>query len=295
MGDVYLESRLDFLRRSQNPDGGWGYFARKQSWMEPSTYAMLALWDQFGQGKSGSAWAFVEQLQNADGGWRPCPAVGDSTWVTALALLLKTNRSPLDQSAARAAAWLRGASGSESRFAVRLASYFGLLKTDVNVNHRGWPWWPGNSAWIEPTALTVLALKKAAALHSAPNLLERAREGEELILSRRGHDGGWNSGNPSVLKVDVPSYPETTALALLGLQGRPRSDLGSPLDKARSYLAGCKSSLARAWLTIALRCYGQELEPASGSIPHTDVLLCALESLAHPSGNWRLLQVMRAA
>ena len=43
VGDLYLQSRLDFLRNTQNPDGGWGYFPGKHSWLEPTTYATLAL------------------------------------------------------------------------------------------------------------------------------------------------------------------------------------------------------------------------------------------------------------
>ena len=45
MGEVYLQSRLEFLRKTQNTDGGWGYFPGKQSWLEPTAYAMLALQD----------------------------------------------------------------------------------------------------------------------------------------------------------------------------------------------------------------------------------------------------------
>jgi hypothetical protein len=43
VGGVYLESRLEFLRKSQNANDVWGYFPGKQSWFEPTTYTMLAL------------------------------------------------------------------------------------------------------------------------------------------------------------------------------------------------------------------------------------------------------------
>src|SRR5262245_39053203 len=38
-----LASRLEFLRSTQNPDGGWGFFPGKQSWLEPTAYALMAL------------------------------------------------------------------------------------------------------------------------------------------------------------------------------------------------------------------------------------------------------------
>jgi hypothetical protein len=92
-----------------------------------------------------------------------------------------------------------------------------------------------------------------------------------------------------VLKYDLPSYPETTALALIGLQGRSRAEVTAPLRIAHAYLKDCRSSLARAWLTIALRCYGEPVRALEDTAISHDILLCALQSLAAPSGNHHLL------
>ena len=79
MGEVSLQSRLDFLLRVQNSDGGWGYFPGKQSWMEPTVYALLAL-QGHPQGRSASerAWNLLLSWQKRDGSWRPGAAVQDS-------------------------------------------------------------------------------------------------------------------------------------------------------------------------------------------------------------------------
>jgi hypothetical protein len=288
VADPYLQSRLAFLAGVQNPDGGWGYFPGKQSWMEPTVYAVLAL-----RGTDDAAaergWRAAQSWRGIDGSWRPGSRVQEATWVTALGVIAAACLGHLDTTGPRSVEWLLATSGQESRWTVRLASYLGMLKTDVNVNHRGWPWHPGNSAWIEPTALTILALKKSLAWRKNAAVQARIYEGEELILSRRDRDGGWNSGNPSVLKYDLPSYPETTALALVGLQGRGAAQVFAPLATAREYLKDCKSSLAKAWLTIALRCYGEPVPPpVDGPVPN-DILLCALQAMAAPSGNHRLL------
>ena len=143
---------------------------------------------------------------------------------------------------------------------------------------------------MEPTAHTLVALKKVARKHGGTELGSRVREGEALVLSRRCADGGWNCGNPNVFDLDLPSSPEATGLALLALQGRSAQELAGPLDVARRFRAETKSSLAKAWLGIALACHGKPLEaPVEDARTSNDVLLTSLESLAHPDGNYHLI------
>ena len=52
------------LRQTQNADGGWGYFPGKQSWLEPTFYAAVAL---AGEAGADRAWALLKTWQNADG------------------------------------------------------------------------------------------------------------------------------------------------------------------------------------------------------------------------------------
>ena len=292
MGSVYLESRLEFLLTSQNPDGGWGYFPGKASWFEPTTYAMLAL-----QGKPNSdaaldrAWKLVRSWQLPDGSSRPGAQVEGGTWVTAHAVTLACVRGVYDSKVQAAVDWLLKVVGAEHSLAMRAASYFHLLKTKLDVSHQGWPWRMGNASWIEPTAHTLVALKKVAGRYRGDDLAHRVREGEELILSRKCSDGGWNAGNPNVLNYDLPSYPESTALALLALQGRSTAELAEPLQVARRFVRETKSSLARSWLTITLRSFGDHLDsPADEARRSEDILLAALEAIGHPEGNYAVLQ-----
>ncbi len=291
MGGLYLESRKEFLHSTQNPDGGWGYFPGKQSWFEPTAYAMLSL-----HGGADSiqvferAWKLVRSWQRPDGSFRPSSVVDDGTWVTAPAVTLACVRNIYDSSVRAAVDWLLHDVGAEHTLAMRAASYFHLLKTKLDVSHQGWPWRPGNASWIEPTAHTLIALKKVSSRYRSAELELRVREGEALILSRRCSDGGWNSGSPNVLNFDLPSYPETTALALMGLQGRSPAELADPLALARRLRTETKSSLARVWLTIALRNYGDRIEaPPEQRRTSDDIMLAALEALSHPEGNYALL------
>jgi len=291
VGGVYLESRLKFLRQIQNPDGGWGYFPGKQSWFEPTTYAMLALHETPGSHDLlEQAWKLLRSWQTTDGSSRPNGQVHDGTWVTAQAVTLACVRGVFDDQVRSSVDWLLRVVGAESSTAMRTAAFFHLLKTKADVSHRAWPWRDGNASWIEPTAQALVALKKVTKNYRSSELARRVSDGEAQILSRRCSDGGWNCGNPNVLNYDLPSYPETTALALLGLQGRSRSELDQPLALAARYRAETRSSLARAWLVIALRCHGGDPQPAGPDVStSTDVMLTALEALGDPHGNHALL------
>ena len=292
VGGVYLESRLKFLRQAQNSDGGWGYFPGKQSWFEPTTYAMLALHATPGsQDSLDRAWKLLRSWQTADGSSRPNGEVQGGTWVTAQAVTLACVRGVYDDKVRSSVDWLLRVTGAESSLAMRAAAFFHLLKTKANFSHEGWPWREGNASWVEPTVQAVVALKKVAKTYENPELIRRVSEGEAQILSRKCSDGGWNCGNPNVLNYDLPSYPETTALALLALQGRSREELAEPLALATRFRAETRSSLARAWLVIALRCHGREPQYAGQDVAaSTDVMLTAIEALGHPEGNFALLQ-----
>jgi hypothetical protein len=290
VGELYLDSRLEFLRKSQNADGGWSYFPGKRSWFEPTTYAMLALHGRSdSQAALNSAWTLLRSWQLKDGSFRPSGQVQEGTWVTAHAVTLASVRGVDDPSAHASIDWLLRVVGAEHDLSMRTASFFHLIQTKLDVSHEGWPWRDGNASWIEPTAHTLLALKKIAPHYRTAEVEHRIREGEKLVLSRRCADGGWNCGNPNVFNYDLPSYPETTGLALLGLCGRNEQELAGALDVAERFRVETKSSLAKAWLQIALRCHHREVEaPAESQWASSDVMLAAVQALGHPAGNYRL-------
>ena len=84
------------------------------------------------------------------------------------------------------------------------------------------------------------------------------------------------------------SYPETTGIALVGLQGR--ADLGTSFDLAKKMLGETTSPMARAWLTIAMRVNGVAVEESSGELS-PERLITALEALGAADGNHRFMQV----
>lgn len=300
MVEVYLATRRDCLLSTQNADGGWGYFPGKASWLEPTAYAMLALHGR-GSGDEPSLEAMrrarrlVESWQLPDGSWRAGAQVQDGTWVTALAVTLCSIDAVPQNMLPKGVHHLLLTAGAERSTTFRLMEFFGLGKIEQDATHPAWPWCHGTSSWIEPTAHTLVALKMARKRLHDRRMAWRIREGEQMVLARRCADGGWNHGAPNTFHIDAPSYPESTALALLGLQGR-RKEVGHTLALARWQWKAAESPLATAWLSIALQNWGESVPPPDDSTPiRGDIMLTALEALAHPRGNHALLRAAEAA
>ncbi|HEY3741331.1 MAG TPA: prenyltransferase/squalene oxidase repeat-containing protein [Bryobacteraceae bacterium] len=294
MESVYLRSRRAFLLQTQNSDGGWGYFPGKQSWLEPTTYAMLALHGSTG---SEAAWNkaldLVGSWQTPDGGFRPTAAVSTPNWTTAFGVTV-SSIGGRNGSAQRGVDYLLQIHGIEGddRMAKIVSKLLPQVALDRDPSLLAWPWQPNAVSWIEPTAHAVIALRLAAAAKIVrPTLAQRVDLGQRMILSLRCQDGGWNYGSRSALNVALPSYSETTAIAMLGLAGRPESEIKAPLDYARKLAATPQAPLASAWLRVSLALHGisNEQDP-NQTVSEYDILLAAVEALGAEGGNAQLLQ-----
>ena len=277
-----LASRFEILRTSQNPDGGWGFFPGKQSWLEPTAYALMALHgDPASSRNFDRGWKLMRSWQLPDGSWQPCAAVREPHWTTALCVTLHGLRGAHDDAFHRGVGWLLETSGTENGLKFRIVQKLVPSVVELNPSFKAWPWRPGNSSWIEPTAHALVALKKASSAQSGSSIRQRIRSGEMMILDRRCSDGGWNYGNRKVLGTELPSYPETTALALLGLAGNHALDLAAPLSVAQRYWRSTRSPLAKAWLRVSLRSHGVSLEPHETTpLAPNDITINALEIIA---------------
>lgn len=274
-----LDAHLDFLRGAQNADGGWGYFPGKQTWLEPTAYAALAL---HGEPAADRAWALIRSWQMADGSWRPAADVQIPHWTTSLAVTIATARAEFGDPFRRGVAWLLGSAGVESKLINRAAARIGLLEADRDLSLKGWPWKPNTSSWVEPTAHALVALRHASSKISSGDLGDRVRIGEAQLLDVRCRDGGWNYGSRAALGEDLPSYPETTALALVGLQGH--ANLSKSIELAKTMALDRRSPLARAWLRIALRLHGVDSPPLPLGSPLRDTIVTAVDALGAGSG-----------
>lgn len=285
MAESYLEVRLNALRSAQNPDGGWGYFPGKQSWIEPTAWAALAL---HGEPAADRAWTLLKSWQNANGSWRPSKEVQLESWATALCVNLASVRGEFGDPWRNGIAWLLGSAGVESNWINRAASGLGLIDPERDLSLKGWPWKPGTSSWVEPTSHTLVALKRSSAKMASSQLRDRVKVGEAQLIDIRCKDGGWNYGSPAALDVNLPSYPETTALALVGLQGSANAE--KSIDVAKEMAEDTRSPLARAWMIVALRLHRVEPPAPLDHPPSDDVFITAIEALGADGGHYQFLK-----
>jgi hypothetical protein len=246
-----MDSRplTDLLIAGQNADGGWGYYRHKQSRLEPTCWAVLALVHTGRQGSSaGEAlrrWPARDGLLLERAGGEPNYAFH------ALALL-----------ALRAAA-LEHRDGNLALFN-RLQRVKGLALEPSETNRQdnsiqAWSWIDDTFSWVEPTAWCLLALKTCAQPWRARMDAVRIRDGERLLSDRSCRGGGWNYGNSNMLGKELAAYVPTTAVALLAMRDRSSEPFViEGLDFLERHATSERSAMALALASRALDVHGRD-------------------------------------
>ncbi len=120
---------------------------------------------------------------------------------------------------------------------------------------KGWPWYPGAAAWVMPTAISLLALRKEQAAHPSEGVRERIEGGTKYLLSHACKDGGWNHGATHALGYEANAYPETTGVALLALRGVKAPEVDKGIAQAEVFFREPNPAGA-AWLRLGLMAQG---------------------------------------
>jgi hypothetical protein len=219
------EALLAELRDRRNPDGGWPAREDLPSNAECTALARMAFAAAGAEGAAevAAATGWLLRHQATDGSWSFQPDVPLGTWPTSLAALALGPRAE-HRDAVRAA--VRHIVDQEARKLPWLTNVLyrfarERMSVELNPSLNGWPWAEGAFSWVEPTAYAVIALKRYGHL-AGRRATGRLEEGERMILDRTCAGGGWNHGNYRVLGEDLEPYPDTTAIALLALQGAGR-------------------------------------------------------------------------
>jgi hypothetical protein len=237
-----LQHALETILGREVSDGGFS--AKDEGITQPdaTAWAILAL-SAAGVEKSLIARA-QERLvgfQGLDGRLSFEPRLSAVIWVTPLAVL----------------AWLVSSDFKEPRqkaidFLLTQAGLHWVNENPEIVGHdtslRGWPWVSGTHSWIEPTSLSMLALRAAGFKED-----RRMTEAVEMILNRQLISGGWNYGNTSVFGTPLQPFPESTGIALSALEGLVLKErVVRSIEYAKKQVLRIRTPFSLSWLIFGL-------------------------------------------
>jgi Prenyltransferase and squalene oxidase repeat len=261
-----IDAALSLLLDAQNEDGGWSSFRGKRSNTESTSFALMALksfeskpFDR--QTTAGLKWLL--QRQKDDGSWSFNDAAKQSSWTTPIAALALMSFQNQRQYALMAAKWILTQEGRKPGWVASLLVRLSLVQkvTELNPYLSGWSWKPGAFSWVEPTSYSLMALKKLKGSLAETNCEERIRQGEMLIYDRMCENGGWNYGNSKVLGEALWPYPDVTAVALIALQDRPKSEANQKSLRALdAMMREAASGMALSWGILCLTLYNQDIQ-----------------------------------
>jgi hypothetical protein len=201
-----------------------------------------------------SAWRWLRTAQRADGAWGIDHAGASPSWMTAWAVWALAGSVGDAMAAGRGARWLLEIPVLKLTDAASVAEMRRTLDLDASLI--GWPWQPGEAAWVLPTALSIVAL--TAAGYGREALVD---EGLKYLLDRACPSGGWNFGNPVVLGKALPPTPPESALAMLALRARGLAADHPVVERGLGYLATPSPDLTggseAAWRLLALKAWGR--------------------------------------
>lgn len=263
------------LLRLRGRATAWGYRSGAAPGVEPTALACLGLLasrdaagsrsgarstggsDGAGAGAGAAIAACADWLvtiQGPDGSLGLSESLATPGWATSLGLLLWQATAGHEASRRRGVEWLLRQEGERiphARDPDRIVGHDTMLV--------GWPWVGGTHSWLEPTALAVLALRRAG-LAGHPRVVE----GSRLIRDRAIVTGGWNYGNTSAFGHPLRPQPGPTGLALLALSRRDgrTAAVGRAIDYLSETLPGVRASASLGWGLLGLRAWGRAPDAA---------------------------------
>lgn len=244
-----MPSYLDELRSRELVGGGFPNRAEGEFRPDATAWSILALsaigkWPEIHE--RGRARLSDNQLQ--DGRVSLSREHPEAYWPTPLAILAWHGSRGHRESQFLAIQFLLSASGRHF-----VSGPDAPLSHDTSL--RGWPWISGSHSMIEPTALSVIALKA-----SGYGEHDRTREAIRMLLDRQLLQGGWNYGNTLVYGQELYPQPGYTGLALCALAGTvSKEEVSKSLDYLKIMLPSVRTPFSLGWALLGLRAWGIRL------------------------------------
>ena len=214
--DSWVDIARHRLAELRGQEKGWGYHQGGQPATEPTVLASLGLLTSNDQDKGNCPFAinaagWLVTIQNPDGSVGISAQLTTPEWPTSYALLLWLATGGESEAVTRGCEWLLGHQGITFPKPVNSP-----LGHDTTIP--GWSWVNDTYSWLEPTALAVIALRRAGRGDHP-----RVRQGISLIEDRVVPEGGWNFGNNVTFGTSLRPKPGPTGMAHGGFGGRQSS------------------------------------------------------------------------
>lgn len=244
------------LKARALPEGGFAMFPGGPYRSDATAWATLSL----AAARSGGSNRATVELgrerlaagQSEDGRVSVSPSEPGSFWPTPLAIL----------------AWHGSEDHAENRF--RASEY--LLRTqgkhwvkdensplEHDTSIQGWPWTKDTHSWVEPTSLSILALRI-----SGHGDHIRVREGVRMLMDRQLPSGGWNYGNTRVFGTELYPQVDCTGIALSALAGyASEREVDESVRYLQVQLRTLRTPLSLGWGILGLGAWNRRPEQAT--------------------------------
>lgn len=236
------------------PEGGFPAKGGEPFRSDATAWAILAL-SRLGPVHPllGSARDRLTTAQDPDGRVSMSREHEKAFWPTALSVLAWHGSQAHESPCTRGIQFLLNTTGNH-----RSKNHHDPVGHDSSIP--GWPWIGGTHSWIEPTALSVLALRVAG-----HGLHDRVREGNRMIFDRQLPHGGWNYGNTTVYGRELHPMPESTGVALAGLAGQAEQGaVARSLDYLQSEVGRLRTPISLGWGLLGLTAWDRW--PSNGAV-----------------------------
>ncbi|HZZ71910.1 MAG TPA: hypothetical protein VFE24_06625 [Pirellulales bacterium] len=278
-------------------DFPWGYHRGQSAATEPLALGALALLGDGRLAEAMRACDLLAKIQAPDGSLGVTITEATPNWPTGWAVVAwaaADRAQPSDRVHAErlmsALRWIDSEPGQPMHAVPELGH-------DTTLT--GWPWVAGTNAWIEPTALALLAYE-AAGQAQRP----RAQEAARILYERQMPHGGCNYGNTVVLGQELVPHVQPTGLVMLALAraADPHGNIERALKFLHASLGPDSAAASLCYGLFALTAHGQRpdaadrwLENAAGRTLAGDrsPYKLALLLLAAQGADSALLQVLQ--
>jgi hypothetical protein len=248
-----------WLCRTQNQDGGWGHFPGRESRVESTSWAVLAL-SQTQRPVPDPVARACEWLRGAqlpDGSWPAAANGGTGSWVTSLAALALFSVTGKDSLSNRAIDWICADLPKDgTRMRRFMTKILGRMEVSrQNPAYQGWGWTPRTASWVEPTSYALIFLRSSRLKNA--NIDKRYQLAVKMLYDRMCPGGGWNAGNPVVYGSAGRAHIGPTVWALFALQeSSTRPEYQQGLMWLRQAVASCQGPTSLALAQMYFRAFG---------------------------------------